>query len=129
MTERSSVPRFDGVYFHRWSGTIDDLALDTPPANQYVRFFEDGVVVCVASLGMPTEVIPWLDRTHDDLQRGTWDLRGDQLHMETNDVLSTIQWQGTFIGETLRISARDTDPDDDDNAVQHETTDYQFVSI
>ncbi len=122
--------RCDGLYV---TGVVtDDSGM---PFRQYLRFYEDGAVLAVSSIGTPEEVAGWCVRGGRYLSRGEYTLEGGRLTFTTNseyedrsdppaghEASVIVDYEGTVSGNALTLHSSSHF-----NGYE-ETQDYAFVA-
>jgi len=78
VNDASVSVRYDGLYFNHF----DDGTL----GGEYLRFYPDGTVVSVLSVGAPQKVALWLTREHPNAAKGTYKIQGTKITFSTTRV-------------------------------------------
>jgi len=110
MTKEDTMLRFDGLYAGppKTSGGGDQVFFD------YLRFYEDGVVINCVSLGKPEQVIRWFYRENPEqssLLRGPYTLNGDEISFspefrdmdEGQEIVIKTDYQGLIVDGGLAL--------------------------
>ena len=102
-TSSTSVPsepgslRFDGLYISPDQGD---------GANHFIRFFSSGTVLTVSSTGNASQVAEWLVPGKSNVERGSYNLQGNDLSFTSSGELGSVDYQGSVgvEGVTLELN-------------------------
>jgi len=78
VSDASVSLRYDGLYFDPYD--------DGTAGGTYLRFYPDGVVVSVHSIGAPQKVALWLTREHPNAAKGAYKIQGSKIAFSTTVV-------------------------------------------
>jgi hypothetical protein len=104
------APRTEGVY-----QSVDSLTLarvDPETGKQivlwtYVRFYADGTVLTTLSSATPSELEAWFKRGNPLASEGRVVQDGEKLSFSGAPSGVMVEYQGTIVGATLRLSSRE----------------------
>ncbi|MEL6972470.1 MAG: hypothetical protein AAFZ63_21165 [Bacteroidota bacterium] len=71
---------------------------------KYLRFYEDGTAVGVTSTGTPRKVVQWLNKEHEDISSGTYQVRRDSVFMTLTNTAGSVVYKGWISGRKIRMS-------------------------
>ena len=78
VNDASVSVRYDGLYFNHFD--------DGTAGGEYLRFYPDGTVVSVLSIGAPQKVALWLTREHPNAAKGTYKIQRTTITFSTTRV-------------------------------------------
>ncbi len=124
--------RFDGLY----AGPPKTSAGDTRVFFDYLRFYEDGLVINCVSLGTPEQVIGWFYRDNPQqgtLLRGPFILKGDAISFspefrdmdEGEEIVMRVDYEGRIIDDGLALELKVGSPREG----AHPTETYHFAKV
>jgi hypothetical protein len=110
--KQQQAVRYDGLYQSEKEDT----------AWYYLRFYKDGTVLSVTSIGTPAQVARWLNKQYQDAGKGAYSIDGDHLKFSETSPSGTVDYDGTIIeGGKLKLNSHSHIND------HRGTSTYQFV--
>jgi hypothetical protein len=102
----------------------------------YLRFYEDGLVIKCVSLGTPEQVIRWFYRENPEqssLLRGPHTLNGDEITFspefhdmdEGQEILMKTDYRGRIIDDGAALELEVGSPKEDGNPIET----YHFTKV
>lgn len=93
---KKNVPslRFDGLY-----------RAEGPSYHSYLRFYEDGTVLQVSTNGKPEQLPRWFAKTHTEVPRGNYAIKGQSISFSTASSEGTVACEGQILDDSLDLSS------------------------
>jgi hypothetical protein len=90
--------RYNGVYRSAKAAT-------TTSGNvwKYLRFYSDGTVIEVTSLGEPEQIWKWFSKGHPHISAGKFMIEGNTLSFSTASAQGTVDFNGQIDGDQLHL--------------------------
>lgn len=90
--------QYNGLYVSDLQGERENMYYS------YIRFYEDGMVIQVSSIGNPSEVIRWFHRDNSDLSRGFFAAEDNRIHFAVTSESGVVVYTGEFTDAQLKLS-------------------------
>ncbi|MEU1274149.1 toll/interleukin-1 receptor domain-containing protein [Streptomyces sp. NPDC005799] len=84
-TKYPGTVRYDGFY---------EKANDE--STTFLRFYSDGTVLSVGSIGTASQIVSWFNRNHSAPSKGTYDINGSHIKFATTSESGTVEYTGTI---------------------------------
>lgn len=65
--------------------------------SSYLRFYDDGRVIHVSSIGSPQDLANWFHWQSDNLSRGMFFIRGQEIALTATSEYGTVAYNGRII--------------------------------
>ena len=85
-------------------------------APQFLRFYENGYVIG-CTINDVQDAPAWFDWPHDAVQRGRYQLEGDDLSFETFSPAGSILYRGQISGRAINLHVRSLINDHERDAI------------
>jgi len=83
--------RIDGIYQSKRISNI----------YSYIRFYGNGLVIDVYSIGSANAIVKWFDESHELVSKGTYFISGNKIKFSSTDSNGTVDFEGEIQGENL----------------------------
>ena len=100
---QSSTIRFDGVYRAPVQPPASWPVKPTKELFLYFRFYPDGSVVSLLSMGTPIEVAKFIRRNLEESGNGTYSISGDRLNFRVTTRHGSTIYSGKVHGDSLAL--------------------------
>jgi hypothetical protein len=88
--------QYDGVYILSYGGGF---------VIEYLRFYENGIVIDVASTGRPEEIKEWFNSDNMDIGMGKYKIDGEKISFSTKSPEGSIDYMGDITTNGLVLSS------------------------
>lgn len=85
--------RYDGLYY-----------AENSPCGSYLRFYADGTVLQASTSGRPEQIARWFSKTHTEVPRGTYTVRGGSIGFSTVSSEGTVAYEGQVSGGAIDLN-------------------------
>lgn len=73
---------------------------------QYLRFYPDGMIICVSSIGTLEDLIKWFDLDAENVSKGIFKFVHKQVDFSCTSSMGTVQYKGIRIGDHWIVESR-----------------------
>ena len=101
--------KYDGVY--RSGAKNNGLYLNnaknggSTPSWHYLRFYPDGDVIAVSSIGQPEDLRNWFNKENPKLSHGKATIQGNRISFSTVLDQETVDYTGVIDGGQIRLDS------------------------